>query len=319
MGCAVYGLKHLGTTSSFENLHVSYFSQAWNWTPAENLLFAKLMLTDLLWLLQVNVLAHEIQHSWTGNLVTTVSWEHFWLNEGWTRFVEDKIKAVMVKDEVYRKFLLVKAQKHLNDSLVEFEDLNKPELTALVPNLTNRDPEDAFSGVPYEKGCMLLTYVENLVGGPEEFAPYIKNYVQTFKNTPINSKAWVEHLISYFPGKAEVLKAQNWDNIFNSPGKSVLDIDMSNPYNDKCKAVSHKWIDASSVESYDQIIAEYPDLQTWSVGMKVEILETLKESGIKFPQDKFDKLSEHFGLTETSNIELRTPWIRYSISVPFLL
>ena len=60
---------------------------------------------------------------------------------------------MMEKDETYRKFLLNKEQKHLNDSLEEFERLQKPELTALVPNLTNRDPEDAFSTVPYEKGC----------------------------------------------------------------------------------------------------------------------------------------------------------------------
>ena len=38
-----------------------------------------------------NVVAHEIAHSWTGNLVTNSTWEHFWLNEGHTVFIERKI------------------------------------------------------------------------------------------------------------------------------------------------------------------------------------------------------------------------------------
>lgn len=39
----------------------------------------------------VNVIGHEIAHSWTGNLVTNVNFEHFWLNEGFTVFIERKI------------------------------------------------------------------------------------------------------------------------------------------------------------------------------------------------------------------------------------
>ncbi|XP_063725420.1 leukotriene A-4 hydrolase-like isoform X2 [Symsagittifera roscoffensis] len=261
----------------------------------------------------VSVLAHEITHSWTGNLVTTVSWEHFWLNEGWTRFIEDKIKAVMEKDESYRKFLLNKEQKHLNDSLEEFERLQKPELTALVPNLTNRDPEDAFSAVPYEKGCMLLTYVESLVGGPEAFAPYIKNYVETFKDTPIRTKAWLEHLIKYFPAKADVLKAQPWEQIFTSPGRSVVTIDLDNPLTDKCKEVVQKWTEASTAEDYDRIVAEYPDLKTWSQDLKIAILGSLREHELIWPEEKFEKLTGQFELRDTNNIELRTPWIRMGL------
>jgi leukotriene-A4 hydrolase len=40
-----------------------------------------------------DVIAHEIAHSWTGNLVTNHTWAHFWLNEGWTVWLERKIAS----------------------------------------------------------------------------------------------------------------------------------------------------------------------------------------------------------------------------------
>jgi leukotriene-A4 hydrolase len=45
-----------------------------------------------------DVVAHEIAHSWTGNLVTNHTWEHFWLNEGWTMWVQRKIMSRIHKD-----------------------------------------------------------------------------------------------------------------------------------------------------------------------------------------------------------------------------
>lgn len=39
----------------------------------------------------VDVIAHELAHSWSGNLVTNASWEHFWLNEGWTTYLERRV------------------------------------------------------------------------------------------------------------------------------------------------------------------------------------------------------------------------------------
>ena len=41
----------------------------------------------------VDVIAHELAHSWSGNLVTNASWEHFWLNEGWTTYLERRVCA----------------------------------------------------------------------------------------------------------------------------------------------------------------------------------------------------------------------------------
>jgi leukotriene-A4 hydrolase len=50
-----------------------------------------------------DVIAHEIAHSWTGNLVTNHTWEHFWLNEGWTVWLERKIMARVKKSKDFLK------------------------------------------------------------------------------------------------------------------------------------------------------------------------------------------------------------------------
>lgn len=51
-----------------------------------------------------DVVAHEAAHSWSGNLVTNETWEHFWLNEGWTIFLQRKIMTKIHKDEKFFDF-----------------------------------------------------------------------------------------------------------------------------------------------------------------------------------------------------------------------
>merc|ERR1719210_613895 len=89
------------------------------------------------------VIAHEIAHSWTGNLVTNSNFEHFWLNEGFTVFTEQKIVGRM-RGEPSRHFSAIMKWKDLQYSVVEVQGETNP-LTALVVNLTGVDPDDAFS------------------------------------------------------------------------------------------------------------------------------------------------------------------------------
>ena len=118
----------------------------------------------------VTVIQHEIAHSWTGNLVTNASWEHFWLNEGFTRFIERKLiakfaAATATDGERHRHFESLEGWRDLIETVDTFVADNRPALTCLVPNLTDTDPDDAFSSIPYEKGSFLLFYLEQKLGG----------------------------------------------------------------------------------------------------------------------------------------------------------
>ena len=246
--------------------------------------------------------------------MTTVSWEHFWLNEGWTRFIDGKIKAIMAGDESIRKFDASLELKHLADDINTFKEQNKYELTALLPDFTSSNPEDAFSAVPYEKGQNLLCYVEEKVGGPTAFAPYIKEYLKTFKDTPVNTKMWLDYLRTYFPDKSEVLESLPWKEIFFKPGPMVFKRDLTNPLTEKCKEICSKWLLAPEHVHFQQIVAELEDCSKLSTDAKTEILRSICETNPKWTREKFWAFTNHLYVSETKNCEIRTPWLRIGLS-----
>ena len=86
--------------------------------------------------------------------MSNASWEHFWLNEGWTVYLERRIVADITGDEKARDFSAIIGWKALSNSIRQFgEDHN---FTKLIPDLKGQDPDDAFSSVPYEKGSTFL-------------------------------------------------------------------------------------------------------------------------------------------------------------------
>ncbi|OWR40757.1 leukotriene A4 hydrolase [Danaus plexippus plexippus] len=117
---------------------------------------------------QADVIVHEIMHSWTGNLVTNRNFEHFWLNEGFTVFLERKVAASLIADpEESRKsrdFHSLLGLQELSETINSNLGAENP-LTRLVPDLDQTHPDDSFSRVPYEKGSLFLRYLEDLVGG----------------------------------------------------------------------------------------------------------------------------------------------------------
>lgn len=98
-----------------------------------------------------DVVAHEMAHSWTGNLVTNASANSFWLNEGWCMFVERKILARLHGPAAF-DFSALSGVTALEDSVRGYLAAGEPEFTKLVPDLTGVDPDDAFSSVRVDGG-----------------------------------------------------------------------------------------------------------------------------------------------------------------------
>lgn len=160
----------------------------------------------------VDVLAHEIAHSWTGNLVTAANWQHFWLNEGFTMFLERKIIAsVHGNNEALRQFNAICGLADLKEAIEQFG--SESPATLLVPDLTSTDPDDVFSSIPYEKGHTFLAFLEELVGGPAAFEPFFRKYISSFAYKSITSQDFIEIFAEHFPS----FKV-DWETWLHAPG-----------------------------------------------------------------------------------------------------
>lgn len=165
----------------------------------------------------VDVVAHELSHSYSGNLVTAATWMDFWLNEGWTTYLERRLQAALF-GESHRDFSAIIGWKALTDSIRNFGEDH--EFTKLMPQLEGFDPDDAFSSVPYEKGYTFLSFLESRVG-KEKWNTYIPHYFTTFARKSLTSDEFRKNLFSFFASDASAtaqLRDVDWDSWFYKPG-----------------------------------------------------------------------------------------------------
>ena len=103
------------------------------------------------------VVAHEIGHSWFGNLVTNKNWTHFWLNEGFTRYIERRIICRQYNDSRYLYQSMI-GKLDLENTVRGYP--SDSSVTTLFPNLYREGPDEIMSSVPYERGFFFLVYIE---------------------------------------------------------------------------------------------------------------------------------------------------------------
>jgi leukotriene-A4 hydrolase len=154
----------------------------------------------------VDVVAHELAHSWTGNLVTNATAEHFWLNEGFTVWAERRILETIHGEEAASLGWAI-GQKALEDSIARF-GADSP-LTKLRTHLAGIDPDDAFSSVPYEKGARLVALMERTVGRAAWDA-FLADYMATFRFQSITTEEFFAFLEEKLPGTAAKVGADAW-------------------------------------------------------------------------------------------------------------
>lgn len=154
----------------------------------------------------VHVVAHELAHSWTGNLVTNATWEDFWLNEGWTVYAERRLLELLEGEPYAQLHNAVRRDAMLEDMRIFGMDSNP---TRLKFSQKGVDPDEVFSMVPYEKGCSFLSVVENLVGR-DRFNPFIRRYIDTFKFRSITTEEFLAFLVAEFPEVEQEVDIHRW-------------------------------------------------------------------------------------------------------------
>jgi leukotriene-A4 hydrolase len=154
----------------------------------------------------VNVLAHELAHSWTGNLVSNATAEDFWLNEGFTVFVERRLLTVLEGKESVALHAAMGRQS-LEDAVAGFRD--RPALTRLRTQLAGVDPDDAYSQVPYEKGYLFLRALEDSVGSPR-FDAFLRSYLGRFAFQSLTTREFLDFLRTELPQAYAQVDVATW-------------------------------------------------------------------------------------------------------------
>ncbi len=136
----------------------------------------------------VSLVAHELAHSWSGNLITNATWRDFWLNEGTTTYIERRIiEAVYGKPR--REMDTMLGRKVLDGELAAFDERDE----ILHVDLKGRDPDDGFTEVPYEKGSLYLRHLEETVGR-EKFDDFLRGYFDSHAFQSITTETFVNYL-----------------------------------------------------------------------------------------------------------------------------
>jgi aminopeptidase N len=241
----------------------------------------------------VSLVAHELAHSWSGNLVTNAAWKHMWLNEGFTSYVENRIvEAVFGKAQADEEFVLA-----ADELRAEIAETPKPD-QRLVPNFDGRDPDDAGSDFAYTKGAWLLRTLEASYGR-DVFDPYLRGYFDHFAFRSITTDEMLayldENLIRKHPGHMSLEAVKAW---IEKPG---IPSDAKVPTSGRFQTIAA----ARSEFLAGKRKADALDAKTWNTQEWMYFLDGLPK---KLSKPQMESLDATYHLTGAANAEIARRW-----------
>ena len=249
----------------------------------------------------VALVAHELAHSWSGNLVTNATWSDFWLNEGFTTYLERRIVEV-----VYGKRLAdMERIIGLADLAQARADVTAPGDRTLQPDLKGRDPDDAYSVVPYEQGALFLSFLEAKFGR-ETFDQFLRRWFDEHAFQSVSTDQFLaflaRHLLLAHPGVVTDAQVQEWLHTGTIPSFAVM------PQSDALEKVEQArdaWLNGGSVDALAKIAS------AWSTQEWVHFIDSLPR---KLSAEKLRALDRQLKLTDSPNPEIAHVWFRLAIS-----
>jgi len=252
----------------------------------------------------VSLVAHELAHSWSGNLVTNSSWKDIWLNEGFTTYVQGRITEALYGQEMAE----MEREIDQNDLLAEVKDMSPADQALALPPLTERDPDEALSNVAYVKGSWFLQFLEQRFGR-EVFDPFLRGWFDDHAFQSANTDQFVEYLkknlLSKKPGAVTDAELKAW---LDEPGIPAF----------ATKARSRNFSIVDTARIAWQGSGTLPSAQITSEWGTQEWVHFIDGMGKTLPVDKLAALDKAYTFTGTANGEIAMRWYPLAIRSGYL-
>jgi aminopeptidase N len=244
----------------------------------------------------VSMIAHELAHSWSGNLVTNATWNDFWLNEGVTTYVERRLME-QLRGRDYSEMLAVLGRRDLED---DFKAVAPDDATTrLHTALGAADHPDSLAvNVPYEKGYLLLRLLEE-TAGREPFDRFLRERFDRLAMQSTDTPAFAADVRErLFKGQAALLATVRLDEWLEQPGL---------PENAP-RAVSQRFalVEAAANGFTRGTPPEKLATSAWSTHEWVHFLQSLPEP---ISDRNLSALDRAFHFTGSANAEILLQWL----------
>ena len=248
----------------------------------------------------VSLVAHELAHSWSGNLVTNSTWDDFWLNEGFTVYFEQRIMEAVYGREI-SEMLATLSYQGLVDEVDEIMDTN-PDDTHLKLHLQNRNPDDGMTAIAYDKGYFFLRLMEETVGRAE-FDAFLKAYFTEHAFTVMDTDRFIDYLKTNLLNSTERLTAINLDAWIFGAGLPT-----------NCPQVRSERIEMvdASLEAWEAGETTTKNLpwDQWVYQERYRFLSNLDDGTSAL---RLKELDEAWEISNTGNNEVLFAWLEQSI------
>jgi aminopeptidase N len=248
----------------------------------------------------VSLIAHELAHSWSGNLVTNATWSGFWLNEGFTTYVENRLMEVLYGADRAR-MLQVLDRRSLDAEIKRLGPTHKD--TILNQDLSGRDPDDAVTDIAYEKGATFLRTLETTVGR-DRFDTFLRGYFERHAFQSITTAEFLddlrEHLLKGDEQLEDRLRVHEWLYEPGLPGNAIV------PASEVMARVDR----AVNTFAAGAPAAGIAAASSWTTQEWQHFLVSLPE---KLSAAQLADLDRTFRLSERRNAEVLFAWLRVAI------
>ena len=245
-----------------------------------------------------SLIAHELAHSWSGNLATNATWADFWLNEGMTVYAEQRIVEAVYGEETFAQQVSL-SQDSLDAAVGELPERDQ----ILAVDLTGRHPDDGFTDIPYDKGAAFLRTLEREVGR-ERFDAFLRRWFDDHAFEPVTSSMFLEavneQLLDGDEERAEALLIDEWIYGAGLPSNNA-----------PTDADAFAAIDADANAFNEGAAADSLDWDEWNTAERLRFLGSIEQD---LPTDRLAELDDAYDLSSEGNNEILFLWLKLAVA-----